>query len=477
MKKTFKTSMPDRHGEFLKAIKCITVNGLNITRVSYNKAVDSHITFIEIEGENEKLKSAEKELSELGYLGCEQKSGSVILIEFRLPDQNDALIALLKLIDKYGFNISYADYRKNNFMYQSFKMGLFSDDNEKISDFIKQASIYCCVEVIEYDKSEKVLDNTVCYLSFIDEISKKRKLSEMQKEEILINANIIMQMLDQKNKSPYKTFKYIGRAAELISKYKGDKFNPRISEGKTKNGISYIFVEPPCGSNVLIFDFKNSLLFIDSGFECYKTEMELLLKKFFPDFEKKKKYMRLTHTDIDHCGCADFFDEIYLSFKSYHDFLNDKNGKGSIREKNVLHAPYMKISKILSDYKIPDIKKLKVIGGDDKKINGVLEKISDFKFESFNFEVYEGYGGHVEGETVYVERNENMVFTGDIIVNIKGFTKEQASYNKLAPYLMNSVDSKPENAKSERDEILKILGKGKWKTFTGHGRMFEINNL
>ena len=46
MKKTYITTMPDHVGAFLKASRCIAALGINITRVSYNKAVDMHTLFI-----------------------------------------------------------------------------------------------------------------------------------------------------------------------------------------------------------------------------------------------------------------------------------------------------------------------------------------------------------------------------------------------------------------------------------------------
>ena len=56
MKKTYVTSMPNHIGAFLKASKCFSLLGINITRVSYNKAVDSHTLFIDAEGTEDLLK-------------------------------------------------------------------------------------------------------------------------------------------------------------------------------------------------------------------------------------------------------------------------------------------------------------------------------------------------------------------------------------------------------------------------------------
>ena len=58
MKKTYITSMPDHIGAFLKASECFAELNINITRVSYNKAIDSHTLFIDAEGNEEKLKQA-----------------------------------------------------------------------------------------------------------------------------------------------------------------------------------------------------------------------------------------------------------------------------------------------------------------------------------------------------------------------------------------------------------------------------------
>ena len=42
--------MPNHIGSFLKASKCFSALGINITRVSYDKAVDSHMLFLDVEG-------------------------------------------------------------------------------------------------------------------------------------------------------------------------------------------------------------------------------------------------------------------------------------------------------------------------------------------------------------------------------------------------------------------------------------------
>ena len=68
MKKTYITTMPDQIGAFLKASECFAALNINMTRISYNKAVDSHTLFIDAEGEPEQLEKADEALEKIGYL-------------------------------------------------------------------------------------------------------------------------------------------------------------------------------------------------------------------------------------------------------------------------------------------------------------------------------------------------------------------------------------------------------------------------
>ena len=58
MKKTYATSMPNHIGAFLKASKCFAALDINITRVSYDKSVDSHMLFLDVEGTQEQILKA-----------------------------------------------------------------------------------------------------------------------------------------------------------------------------------------------------------------------------------------------------------------------------------------------------------------------------------------------------------------------------------------------------------------------------------
>ena len=73
------------------------------------------------------------------------------------------------------------------------------------------------------------------------------------------------------------------------------------------------------------------------------------------------------------------------------------------------------------------------------------------------------------GEIVLIDYEHKIVFSGDIFINIKGQTPEQAAYNQYAPILMLSVDTDPALSRIERAAILQRLGVGEWQIFGGHG--------
>ena len=472
MKKTFTTIMPDRIGAFLRANRCLSGLGLNITRVSYNKAVDMHMLFIEAEGDPDTLALAERELTAMGYLPTQPDFGSVILMEFTLKDEPGALTPVLELINSFAFNISYISAQENGSGYQLFKMGLYVDNGREISEFVSRAALLCPIRILDYNKSEKVLDNTVFYLSFANEISEKMGFGSEQKNGLIVNANQIMHMLDELGSPPYKTFDYIGKFADALLKYRGENYHPRITRHTTCTGTEITLIEPQVGSNTAVIVKNGRVLCVDGGFPCFGDGLWAVLMREIPGFETADKTMLLTHGDVDHTGCVPRFDRVYINQSVAANFSAESMEQDAIREENPVHAPYVRISKILSDYAPPD-GKFEVFGTSPSD-GEALSPIGCVDWEDLHFEVYEGAGGHVRGEMIWVERRERIAFTGDIFVNIKGFTPEQAEFNRLAPYLMTSVDTDPALAKREREAMRAILGEGHWQIFGGHGAMAEL---
>ena len=469
VKKTYVTSMPNHIGAFLKASKCFSALGINITRVSYNKAVDSHTLFIDAEGTEEQLKKADTELEAIGYLQNNENKTSIVLIEFCLEDVPGSVTDILMLINEFNFNISYISSQENGTDYQYFKMGLYVDEPKKISEFLSEAEKLCRVRVIDYNSSEKVYDNSIFYNTYVMGLSRMMGLSEKVRQELLVHVNLAMQTLDEQGLSPYRTFDSISKFAELLSKCKGSSFSPRITEHDISENTKITLIEPTCGSNTVIINSNGKLLFIDSGYACYSEEMAKIFKKIIPDFDNLKKTVLITHADVDHCGLLGMFDEIITSHKSAVCLENEYNGKNGYREQNPLHKPYIDICKILTSYRPVNPEKITVPWENKENLTEPLTQIGFLDFEELHFEVYEGKGGHLPGEIVLIDYSKNIAFTGDIYINLHGLTQQQAEYNQYAPILMTSVDTDPVLCAEERNAVIRRLGVGEWKIFGAHG--------
>ncbi|MEE1317928.1 MAG: Zn-dependent hydrolase [Ruminococcus sp.] len=478
MKKTYVTSMPNHIGAFLKASKCFSQLNINITRVSYNKAVDSHTLFIDAEGTEEQLKKADIELEKIGYLQSDTNKTSIVLIEFRLSDVPGSVTSVLELINEFNFNISYISSQENGTDYQYFKMGLYVEDYDKVSEFLKEAEKLCKVRVIDYNSSEKVYDNSIFYNTYVLGLSQTMGLSEDVSRELLVHVNLAMQTLDEQGLSPYRTFDSISKFAELLGASKGSSFNPRISTHKITDNTEITLIEPPCGSNTIIIKSNDKILFVDSGYACYSDEMIKIFKKVVPDFENMEKTILVTHADVDHCGLLPMFDKIIASSKTATCLQREYEGKNGYREENPLHRPYINICKILTSYKAVNPEKITAMWNDVENPSEPLTQIGFFDFEELHFEVYEGKGGHLPGEIVLIDYSKHIAITGDVYINMHGLTAEQAEYNQYAPILMTSVDTDSKMCLEERKAIMQRLGVGQWQIFGAHGfkKDYSVNS-
>ncbi len=469
MKKTYITTMPDHIGAFLKASQCFASLGVNITRVSYNKAVDSHTLFLDAEGTASQLAEADRQLTQIGYLQNNRSNQSVVLLEFCLRDVPGSVTDILVLIHEFHFNISYISSQENGTDHQLFKMGLFVEDADKISAFLAEAEKLCRVRVIDYNHSEKVYDNSIFYNSFVSGLMQTLGLEETVRSDLLVNANLAMQTLDEKGLSPYKTFDSISRFAELLAACRGSAFAARITHHRITEDTSIILIEPPCGSNTAVIRSRGEYLFVDSGYALYAREMEEIFRSLIPDYDGMKKRILVTHADVDHCGLLPLFDEVLTSGRSAQCLRLEYEGGYGFREQNALHRPYINMCKALTAYAPPEPQRVTALWSGPEQQQEPLHQIGFFDFGELHFEVYEGKGGHLPGEVVLIDYAHHIAFTGDIYINIRGLTEKQAEYNQYAPILMTSVDTDPKLCALERQAVIQRLGAGNWQIFGAHG--------
>lgn len=86
MKKNIRSFHAQSYRRFLKTGKCFASLGINITRVSYDKTIDSHMLFLDVEGTEEQIRKADTEPEKIGYLQNKSSDSGIVLIKFTLRD-------------------------------------------------------------------------------------------------------------------------------------------------------------------------------------------------------------------------------------------------------------------------------------------------------------------------------------------------------------------------------------------------------
>jgi hypothetical protein len=264
-KKSYITSMPDKTGAFLLASKIIAKHNGNIVRVSYDKAIDMHMLFIDVEASEEKLADIEKELECIGYLQSKISEKNVIVVEIKIPDIPGAVLPVLKILDRYDINISYMNSSTINGEYQNFKMGLLIENSKIIKMLLDDISELYQINILNYDNSEKNLDNTIFYIRLANEMQKLFELSTEKTIEFISESNRILQMLEERNENPYKVFDYIRRFAHFVSENRGQKFKTDIQRIKISNEVILYCIQPPCGSNTYVLSTIDEIVLVDTG--------------------------------------------------------------------------------------------------------------------------------------------------------------------------------------------------------------------
>ena len=457
--KSYVTNMPDKTGAFLLASKIIAKHNGNIVRVSYNKAVDLHTLFIDVEAAEPDLEEIAKALESVGYLKGTIPETRLIVVAIKIPDRPGAVLPVLKILDRYDINISYIDSSASGAPYQNFKMGLLIENPTLVKMLLDDISELYPIDILDYDDSERNLDNTIFYIRLANDMQKRLGLSTEKTMEFIAESNRILQLLQEKGENPEKVFDYIRRFANFVIKHRGDGFNADIEKLPISPAVTLYNIQPPCGSNTYVLDSAAELVLIDTGYAIYAPEMQKIFAELFPDWNERRKRVYITHADVDHCGLLSKLEDapIHLNQKSAASLLRQSRGIPDYREDYDFCLGYSKLSRIISGYLPPAAERFMIIDSGTPQEHRELLPIGSFRVADLEFEVFEGSGGHLYGEMVFVCRDPGLVFSGDILVNISGFSPERSEFNSLAPYLMRSVNVDSSKATAMRRQTIGLI--------------------
>jgi len=451
--------MPDQSGTFLRAAGIIARQDGNIVRVSYNKAVDLHMLFIDVQASEGNLLRIEKDLLAIGYINEKIAETRVIEVSVKIPDRPGAVLPVLEILSGYDINISYMNSVAGHTPFQDFKFGLLIENPDLVQTLLVDISKIYPVDIIECDSSEENLDNTVTYIQLANEMQKLLGLSNEKTMQFLSESNRILQVLQSTGENAAKVFDYIRRFAYFVNSYRGEQYKTSIQKIRLSDSVLLYSIQPYCGSNTYVLAGPDDLVLIDTGYAIYADELLLLLKQLIPDWDDRNRKVYITHADVDHCGLLYRLDntEIMVNEKSAENFKKQLEQLPDFREQTELHLGYSRISRIISGYVIPDLEKISLLDKNTPADHDSLLPIGNLRIGNLDFVILEGSGGHLYGEMIYVCNEAGIILTGDILVNINGFSKERSEFNSLAPYLMKSVNVDSPKAVEMRRQVMDII--------------------
>lgn len=305
-----------------------------------------------------------------------------------------------------------------------------------------------------------------------DKIASMFSFTDADKARFLDNVNGIMDT--HGNEDPEKIITGICGYADLIAESKGPGYVPQISK-HTLGNVQITKIEPPCGSNTYILKTPEGFLVIDGGFPCYANELKQTVLSLYPELPKQKTELLITHIDMDHMGAMDLFDCVYLNETSLENFRRENAGVANYRIKNQSRAPFYQMVVMLTDYKTPSLSNVKLLDTVKPDHSLPLSYIGELRAAGLTFSVYEGFGGHVEGSMIFLEKDIGLMFTGDILINPDGFTPEQLIRNRYPAVLAGgSVNEDSKKAAAERYAAYDMMQERRWMVCPGHGDVFQL---
>jgi glyoxylase-like metal-dependent hydrolase (beta-lactamase superfamily II) len=487
-KRTFILAAANEAGAFKRAAEIIAKHNGNIVRLSYNKAVDLRTVFLDVSAYDQDLEAIQAELGSMGFFAGRLPEAEVITIKLRIRDIPGSLMPVLNILDDHSISISYLNSVRSSGDYQEFIMGILADNRSEAEPILDILGKDYHAEILEPNRSENTFDNSVFYTQLSREVKDDLGLSEEDTMEFLSESNRILQFLQKNGENSYNVFGSIREFCKFISDHKGIGFTYRTTKLELASDLEIYLIEPVCGSNICImrFSYENSITIIDTGYAVYRDESFTAFRNLFPDWNLLKKRVIITHADVDHCGLLYYMEgnsEILMNRKSAESLARQKDGGEDYRDEKEFCHGYSMLSRIITGYTPPTLANVHYLDIGEPIALGQFTKIGYFDVGPYRFNVLEGSGGHMYGECVFICKEIGLIFTGDLLLDIKHFSEELKHFNSIAPYLMTTVDIDPPKARSIRKEMVRIISKISAETGTsftligGHGPAFAIHEV
>jgi glyoxylase-like metal-dependent hydrolase (beta-lactamase superfamily II) len=453
---SFIAHMPDAPGSLHRAAEIIKEYDGNINRIQFDRRIDPGTVFYEVTATDESYRKITGKLAEIGYLQSSIKPLDFLKFCVYLPHQPGALYEFLSYTTSAGANIALIDFDDKGRHPHRLTVSLNLEQSMVIDQLLDQLKSRYRLEIIEYDKTGRHLDDTVFYVRYAQEV---RDIIGESEETFLLSfladTNHIVQELMDRGCDPRRAFDCVLTTGRTINETKGDRFYADVQQFSLSPGITLYCFQLPCGGSIFIIQTPDEIVMIDTGYGIYHDVVMTMFSHYGLGNLRNLSRIIVTHADADHCGAAGFFPVPVLLHKDTLEIIRTNNrAYGSRNQESVLEEFYTKMINLFSEFNAPQ--DIRVFPDPVGLSRGTLPVISTFHAGEVTFEVLEGLGGHTCGQIFLYSPTHGLIFAADSVINFASLTKERADYSSLAAFLVTSVNVNSELAKQERTTLIAL---------------------
>jgi len=476
--------MPDDPGALHRAAEAIKRHGGNIVRVDYDRRIDPHVVFFEIDADEGAPSLIKEDLAALGYLQTSLSILSFLKFQVYLPDRAGSLFDLLEITTGAKANIAFLDYDTRGRHPDALTVALTADNDAVADRLLNELRGRYRLEILEYDSTGRKLDDNVFYIRLAQEL---REIIGEAGDEFLLrllqDINHVVQELTSQGKDPRMVFDSVLKSGRALMSTTGQGFYADVQTFRLSNKAALRCFQLPCGGSIyLLSDGRESVMF-DTGFGIYHGDVLDMMQALGADLSSLRGIC-ITHADADHAGATGMFDVPTLMHPGSEEIIKrDNRAYGSKMQDSVLGAVYTTLINLFSRFAPPT--EYSIIAPIPLRRERGLAVIGEMEACGLTFQILETLGGHQFGHLAYMCRSEGILLTGDCLMNFDSFTPERSDFASLAKNLMNSVNVDSSLASQERamlleiaaemDEEMKQVGR-RALICGGHGAVSVLNN-
>ena len=455
-KYSFVAHMPDEPGSLHRAAEIIKKYDGNINRIQFDRRIDPGTVFYEVTATDESYRKITDDLARIGYLQTSLKTLDFLKFCVYLPHQPGALYEFLGYITSAGANIALIDFDDKGRHPDRLTISLNLEQSKEIDRLLDQLKSRYRLEIIEYDKTGKHLDDTVFYVRYAQEV---RELIGESEDAFLLSfladTNHIAQELMDLGCNPHQVFDSVLATGRTMIATSGENFFAAVQQFAITPDVTLFCFQPPCGGSVFLIRMPEELVMIDTGYGIYHDDVMAMFSRYGVGDMRKLSRIIVTHADADHCGASGHFSvPVYMHKGTLEIIRTNNRAYGSRSQESVLEEFYTKMINLFSRFEIPA--DVHCFSGPTGKTRGIFPVVGTVTIGGLELDVLDGLGGHTFGQVFLYSREYGLLFAADSVINFTSLTKERADYSSLAAFLVTSVNVDSDRAKQERIALVAL---------------------